>query len=146
MEQPLRIEFKELGNEKLIRYAEFLLRHFWAKLGEVTARDLMKYMGLEKGDLKCILEALRYIPWTIIADWKVNEHSDNRAVISAERCPPQEARVKHGREVFACKAMEQGFYESFARVFNSGVKVKCHHAPPDPKPQDHWCRWEFILE
>ena len=93
MEQPLRFEFRELTNEKLIKYAEFLLRHFrlvdaywflkvednfgldiatrfneeiWAKLGEVSAKDIMKYMGVEKGDLKNVLEALKYFPWVTI--------------------------------------------------------------------------------
>lgn len=118
----------------------------WAKLGEVSAKDIMKYMGVEKGDLKSMLEALKYFPWTIIASWKILEYSDKRAVILAERCPPQEARMKNGRPTFACKAMEQKFYENFAKVFNSSIKVKCHHAPPDPKPQDYWCKWEFTLE
>jgi len=67
-------------------------------------------------------------------------------VILADRCPPQEARVKSGRGVFACKVMQQSLYENFARMFNDGIKVKCHHAPPDPKPKDYWCKWEFILE
>jgi len=173
MEQPLRFEFKELGHEKLIKYAEFLLRHYrlvdaywflkvednfgldiatrlneeiWGKLGEVSAKDIMKYMGVEKGDLKNVLEALRYFPWTVIANWKIVEYSDKRAVILADRCSPQEARMKSGRKLFACKAMEKRFFENFAKVFNNSIQVKCHHAPLDPKPQDCWCKWEFILE
>ena len=173
MEQPLRFEFKEISREKLIKYAEFLLRHYrlvdaywflkvednfgldvstrfneeiWAKLGEVSAKDIMKYMGVEKGDLKNVLEALKYFPWTIIASWKVIELSDRRAVILADKCPPQEARMKSGRKLFACKAVEQICLENFAKVFNNSIKVKCHHAPPDPKPQDYWCKWEFTSE
>jgi len=173
MAQPLRFEFRELSHEKLLEYAEFLLRHYrlvdaywflkvednfgldvatrfneevWAKLGEVSAKDIMKYMGVEKGDLKSMLEALKYFPWSIIASWKIIKYSDKSAVILAESCPPQEARMKSGRKLFACKTMQQKFYENFAKVFNNSIKVKCHHAPPDPKPQDHWCKWEFILE
>jgi hypothetical protein len=173
MEQPLRFKFREIGHEKLINYAEFLLRQYrlvdaywflkvednlgldmatrfneevWMKLGEVSARDIMKYMGVEKGGLKNILDALKYFPWTIIANWKIIEYSDTRAVIAADRCPPQEARVKNGRKLFACKTMEWRFFENFAKVFNSNIKVKCHHAPPDHKTQDYWCEWEFTLE
>jgi hypothetical protein len=173
MEQPLRFDFKELDHENLIKYAEFLLRHYrlvdaywflkvednfglevasklneeiWAKFGEISAKDIINYMGIEKGDLKSVLEALKYFPWTIIANWKIMEYSSNRAVILADKCPPQEARLKSGRQIFPCKAMQQKFFENFAKTFNSRIKVKCHNAPPDPKPQDYWCKWEFILE
>lgn len=173
MECSLRFEFRALSYEKLLRYIEFLLRHYrlvdaywflkvednfglniatrfneevWAKLGEVSAKDIMKYMGVERGDLNSLLEALKYFPWTIIADWKIIEHSSKRAVISAVRCPPQEARAKSSREPFACKAMEQRFFENFAKVFNNNIEVKCHSAPPDPKVQGCWCEWEFILK
>jgi len=173
MNQPLRFEFRELNHGKLTAYTDFLLRHYrlvdaywflkvednfgldvatrfneeiWGKLGEISAKDIVKCMGVEKGDLKNMVEALKYFPWTVIARWKIVEYSDKRAVILAERCPPQEARMKSGRKLFACKAMEQRFFENFAKVFNNRIKVKCHHAPPDPKPQVCWCKWEFALE
>ncbi|MGB9659343.1 MAG: DUF6125 family protein [Nitrososphaerales archaeon] len=173
MEQPLGFNFRELSHEKLIKYAEFLLRQYrlvdahwflkvednfgldlaskfneeiWAKLGEVSAKDIIRYIGVEKGDLKSVLEALKYFPWTIIASWKITEFSDKRAVILAERCPPQESRLKSGRKIFACKAMQQSFFENFVKIFNSSIKVRCHNAPPDPKPQGYWCKWELILE
>jgi hypothetical protein len=173
MAQHLRFEFEELSHNQLLKYTKLLLRHYrlidaywflkvedscgletatrfneeiWAKLGEVSAKDIMKYINVGKGDLKTLLEALKYFPWTIIANWKVAEYSDRRVVILADKCPPQEARMKSGRKLLACKAMEQRLYENFAKVFNNSIKVKCHNAPPDPKPRDCWCRWEFILE
>jgi hypothetical protein len=172
MNQPLRFELGDIGHEKLLRYAALLLRHYrlvdaywflkvednfgldvaqsfneeiWAKLGEISAKDIIKYMGVGSGGLENFLEALKYFPWTVIATWKIEEHSDKRVVIKAERCPPQEARVRNGRKIFACKTMEKKFFENFAKIFHKNIKVKCHHAPPDPKPQSCWCTWEFIL-
>lgn len=173
MSESLKFEFRDLSHEELIRYAEFLLIHYrlvdaywflkvedflgldvatrlneeiWAKLGEVSAIDIMKYMGIEKGGLKEVLQALKYFPWTVIASWKIVQLTDRRAVVLAEICPPQVARTKNNRKIFACKSMEQKCLENFAKMFNHHIKVKCHYAPPDAKPPDHWCRWEFTLE
>lgn len=173
MSQPLRFEFEDLSHERLLNYAKFLLRHYrlvdaywflkvednyglevatkfneeiWAKLGEVSAKDIKKYLGVEGSDLKTIVEAVKYFPWTIIANWRVLELDEKRAVLIADKCPPQEARLRAGKQPFACKAMEQKLYENFVKVFNERVKVKCHTAPPDPKPEEYWCKWEFIVE
>ena len=173
MEKSLSFKFEDLPREKLIKYAEFLLRHYrlvdaywflkvednlglktstkfneeiWTKLAEVSARDIMKYMGVKKGNLNNLIEAIKYFPWTIIANWKIEEQSSERVVIYADKCPPQEARMKMGKKVFGCKDMELRLYKNFAKMFNSKIKVKCLNAPPDPKPDDCWCKFEFTLK
>jgi hypothetical protein len=175
MNKPLKLEFEKFNRRKLINYVQFLLRHYrlvdanwflkvednfgldvavrfneeiWARLGEVSAKDVIKYMGVEEGGLKNVLEALRYFPWTVIASWRIVSAGrlNKRVVITADRCPPQEARVKSGRDLFACKAMELKCLESFVKIFNRDAKVICHYAPPDPKPQDGWCEWEITLD
>jgi hypothetical protein len=74
------------------------------------------------------------------------EDTPDGARIRVPHCPPQEARVKMGREEFPCKAMHMGEFESFAREIDERVEVRCLMAPPDPHPDDVWCEWELTLK
>jgi hypothetical protein len=44
-------------------------KEIWKKLAEISARDIMEYMGIRKDDLKKnLIKAIKYFPWTIITN------------------------------------------------------------------------------
>lgn len=165
-------DLSKMGKDELEGYANFLLWQYrlvdalwflavedkfgldaavnlneeiWGKIATMAARDIKKRFCIRGRGLSDIIEALSYFPWAIITGYKIVKKTENRAVLFVPSCPPQEARLRHGRAEFPCKKMHSAALANFAKVINEKVKLKCHFAPPDPHPEDIWCEWEFQL-
>jgi len=166
------MKFSEMGDKEVREYLDFLLRQYrltdafwylavedtfgseaavklneriWSKMGGLAAREIKQRFPLEEEGATRVLEALSYFPWTVIVGYEMEDRPDG-ARIRVPHCPPQEARVKMGREEFPCKAMHMGEFESFAREIDERVEVRCLMAPPDPHPNNVWCEWEIALK
>ncbi len=162
----------KMGEAELRRYLDFLLRHYrlvdaywflavedtfgteaavklnediWAHMGIIAAKEIKERFPIKGEGVAAVLEALSYFPWTMITGYEI-ERRDEKATIRVPHCPPQEARLRHGRGEFPCQAMHMGEFTNFARVIDERVEVRCLMAPPDPHPQDLWCQWELSLK
>jgi len=160
-----------MGEAGLRGYLNFLLRHYrlvdaywflavedtfgteaavklnediWARMGTIAAKEIKERFPIMGEGVAAVLEALSYFPWTMITGYEI-ERRDEKAIIRVPHCPPQEARLRHGRGEFPCQAMHMGEFTNFARVIDERVEVHCLMAPPDPHPQDLWCEWEIAL-
>lgn len=165
------MRFAEMTEERMREYVDFLLRHYrltdaywflgvedtfgtdaavrlnediWTRMGKIAARDIKERFPLEEEGIGRVLEALSYFPWAIITRFQVEEH-DGVARITVPYCPPQAARLRTGRGEFPCKAMHLGEFENFAKEIDGRAEVRCLMAPPDPHPEDLWCKWELRL-
>jgi hypothetical protein len=166
------MDFSSMGEKELREYLEFLLRQYrladafwflgveeafgteaavklneevWIKIAPLAAREIKRQFAIEGEGVSAVMEALSYFPWTTITGYEIEQMGD-KAVLRAPRCPPQEARVRHGLGEFPCKARHWGEFSRFAREIDERVEVKCVMAPPDPHPDDLWCQWEFRLK
>ena len=97
----------------------------------------------EKG-LVGLERALRLFPWTNLGDHKISKE-DNQIILAVPRCPPQVARLKRGLGEYDCKDMHQREFINAAREIDPRIKVECDFAPPDPHPEDLFCRWRFTI-
>jgi hypothetical protein len=163
---------EDMSNYEMKNYCEFLLWHYrvvdafwflyvsetldqetaeginervWSKAAGMAAKDLQKrYMIREKG-LRGFVKAQKLFPWSIIIGYEYEE-KDGEVIISVPRCAPQLARVAKGLPEFSCKEMHRSEFTNFAKIFDERIQVECLFAPPDPHPDDTFCRWRFTLK
>ncbi len=128
-----------------VEVAEDLNAEVWAKVGQLTARDILKRFPVARQGLQGFVQALEYYPWKMMDSFQM-EAQENQVLIWSTNCPPQIARLKHGLQEYSCKEMHRREFQGFASEIDPNIKVHCQFAPPDPHPEDIFCKWRICLE
>lgn len=118
----------------------------WQIMAKIEAKSLRRMFQVsENTDISTIMNLLQKSSWALDQSFKTVETSDNKAVLTIDRCRTQEARLRKGLGEFPCKRVRFGYLKNFAKTLNPNVEVNCIVCPPDKHPPDLWCRWEFKL-
>jgi len=120
----------------------------WKTLAKIEAKDLKRTLGVEKvEDVDTLLYLLRNTSWALYQTKKGVEadSSKTRGVFRVIECRVQQARLRKGLGIFPCKKVRFGYLKSFAEALNPNFEVVCRVCPPDEKPPNFWCEWEFLL-
>jgi hypothetical protein len=118
----------------------------WQAMAEIEAKSLQRVFDVGKSpDVPTIMSLLRKTSWALDQPFKTIEISNERAILSVDRCRTQEARLNKGFGEFPCKKVRFGYLRNFAKTLNPNVGVNCLVCPPDRHKKDSWCRWEFTM-
>ncbi|HVP16534.1 MAG TPA: DUF6125 family protein [candidate division Zixibacteria bacterium] len=118
----------------------------WETMAGIEAKSLQKMFKVEENPgMAKIMELLQKSSWALDQPFKTTQISDEHAILSVDRCRTQETRLSKGLGEFPCKKVRFGYLKNFAKTLNPKVEVKCIVCPPDKRPKDSWCKWEFTL-
>ncbi len=121
----------------------------WRLLAKIEARNLKKIMGAtDVNNIEVFMNLLLNTSWALYQTEKECFVSDDmkRGIFKVVSCKVQEARIKKSLDVFPCKEVRYSYLKSFAEELNPNIEVNVICCPPDKKPLDYWCGWEFSLK
>jgi hypothetical protein len=122
-------------------------REAWRSFTVIEAKRIMKRLGLVPGGgIPALVRALAFRLYARINEQEVVEESATHCVFRMKFCRVQEARKRQGLADFPCKSVGIVEYSGFARTIDERIETRCLACPPDPKPPDAWCVWEFRLK
>ena len=139
--------FQAVENKFDIETAIDLDGRAWEKFTQIEAKRIMKRLNIEPGGgIPALMQALKFRFYAFINVQEVVETTENRCVFQMIDCRVQAARKRKNLPDFPCKPVGIIEYTYFAKTIDPRIKTRCISCPPDPHPEDFYCRWEFTLE
>jgi hypothetical protein len=122
-------------------------REAWSGFTVIEAKRIMKRLGMEPGGgIAALVRALGFRLYARVNEQAVVEQSATHCVFRMTACRVQEARRRQGLPDFPCKSVGIVEYSGFARTIDERIETMCLSCPPDQKPDEAWCVWEFRLK
>lgn len=118
----------------------------WSRFGKYESQLLLKAFKWNENGIPTLVKAVKLAPSWLFFDFSIEQVSDQEAVFEVKNCLAQTGRLRIGKNIYACRKVDEGYLTSFAQAINPKIKVKCEFSPPDKYFDNLWCRWHFRLE
>ena len=138
--------FQAVEKELDLETAIALDKKAWSYFSPIEANRIRTRYGLpEYGGAESLVKALNHRLYSHINRQTVEQIDERKVVIKMNTCRVQAARERKGMELFPCKEVGLVEYTEFAKTIDPRFTTRCLACPPDPRPEDHYCSWEFTL-
>ena len=138
--------FQNVESEYGLEAAVKLDLRNWEKQSTLEAQRIKRALGLDQGGLRSVLTGLSFMSWQVSSPgFVVEEESAGRVVFYYPHCPVQEGRARQGKQEFPCRKMKTTLLSNLAKVLEPRAEIQCVTCPPDPHPQDFWCKWMLTM-
>lgn len=117
----------------------------WKTMGRIEARHLRDILEIKEINPKSLIYALKNTSWALDIPEKKTEITEWKAIFRVTKCGTQLTRIRKGLQVFPCKKVRFEYLRSFAQELNPEVETVCKICPPDKRPPNIWCEWEFAF-
>ncbi|HEY3277375.1 MAG TPA: DUF6125 family protein [Syntrophorhabdaceae bacterium] len=118
--------------------------HMWDVSSRVEARRIKEILRIsDNGGIDAVLRTINFMSWAGKCAYGIERNSSGSAFLTVTSCPPQEARLKSGKGLFACRPTFETGFKNVASTIDPRVLVSCVYCPPGLHPEGSWCRWEF---
>ncbi|MFC1968490.1 DUF6125 family protein [Chloroflexota bacterium] len=118
----------------------------WERQSTIEAKRIKNTLGLTGEGPLTVMTAINFMTGAVcFPPYEYEERSAEMVIFGTPGCLPQEARKRNGRGEFPCKAVGMTHFSNYAKVIDPRVKVRCIFCPPDPHPEDMWCKWELSI-
>ncbi len=124
--------------------AENVVEKVWENAARLASREIVRRFVIKENGLKGFARAIRLFPMATLVGYDITEE-DSAVIIAVPHCSAQEARLKHGLGEFKCKGMHRSLFDAFAKEIDPSIRTECLFAPPDPHPEDMFCKWRFTV-
>ena len=114
----------------------------WKIGSRIEAKRIKELLDLKEGGLQSVLRAINFMSWAASFGHRV-DYREKKAIWTCTHCPPQIGRIKAGKGEFACQPTFEACFGGLCEFIDPKVKVTCLICPPEPHPEDIWCKWEF---
>jgi len=137
--------FINIEKEYDLSKAEDINAKVWKKLGRLSAKDIKEKFNIQEKGLSGFLKVMNLYPWKMMDCFQIEEKKDE-LIITSSNCPAQMGRIKHGLSEYVCKEMHYQEFKTFAEEIDPDIKIECIFAPPDPHPDDLFCKWRVYKQ
>jgi hypothetical protein len=116
----------------------------WREFTQIEAGRIMKRLSIKPGGgIPALVQALKFRLYAFVNVQEITEVSESRCILRMVNCRVQEARKRKNLPDFPCKPVGTIEYRYFAKTIDPRIETRCIACPPDPRPEEFYCCWEF---
>ena len=122
-------------------------RKVWEQFAVIEAHRLKERLALpEKGGLDALEIAFNNRLASRLNKLEILRPDEKTLILAIKTCRVQAARTRKGMAKFPCLSVGMVEFPVFARTIDPRIATKCLSCPPETRPGNQYCSWEFTLE
>jgi hypothetical protein len=117
-----------------------------AGVGRSQARKIKQAFDITEKGIPGVIKMMEFAPEKFLEEnFQILERTERSVTYGNSSCSAQKARVKKGKPEYPCKDPGIVYFQGLVSEIDPDIRVNCIACPPDPHPDDMWCRWKLEI-